>query len=74
LRGSGPGPQATSLKQVRQCKPHEQITERCRVQDALIVKDDSSHGSVARIQVLAQGLKFTECGVTPGLEILLVVE
>ena len=63
-----------SLEQVRQSEPHKQITERCRVQDARIVEDDSSHGSVAHIQFLAQRLEFIECGVTPGLEILLVGE
>jgi hypothetical protein len=64
----------TSLNQVRQGEPHEQIAKRGWVQDARIVDRDSSHWSVAHIQVLTQGLKFVECGMAPGLQVLLVGE
>ena len=64
----------TGLEQVRQGEPHEQVAERGRVEHAGVVEDDSGHGSVAHIQVLAQRRKLVEGGVTPGLELPLVGE
>ena len=61
-------------EQIRQGEPHEQITERGRIQDARVIKNDPGHGSVAHFEVLAQGLELIKCGVTPGLVVLLVGE
>jgi hypothetical protein len=50
----------TGLEEVREGELHEQIAERGRVQDAGVVEDDRDHGSVAHIEVLAQGREFFE--------------
>ena len=64
----------TGLEQVREGKPHEQVSKRGRIQDASIVEDDWGHGSVAHIQLLAQRLKLVQRRVTLGQEIPLVGE
>lgn len=41
------------LEQIRERKPHEEITQRCRIEDTRVVEDNPCHGSIAHVQVLA---------------------